>query len=331
MSKAAKDIIFFGLMGLMVGLLPAMLAAGAWMTWRYGGDITQIDMFTYWNLSPFKDGTWGEPFQTGSYIGLGVLAVFTIGSGILGYRPQLTSHGSARWAREDELRRDKMTAQFKDVKGPIVAKLGKPKRSASFLSSTDIPHYLIAAPTGAGKGVGIVIPTLLTYTGSVICLDVKGENFELTSRRRQELGDRIFKFSPYDSDGRTHRYNPLDIISEAPARRRYTEARRLASNLIIAKSKSAEGFLEGAREIFAATVVYAIEQKKPTIGGVLDLLSQEGEAHQNFARMSEKAKASESISLFNRMAAISDLTISEVTQLPFTSLSHQTTLILCHH
>ena len=74
--------------------------------------------------------------------------------------------------------------RFSKLSGPIFAKLGSPRSGAPFVTSADIPHALICAPTGSGKGVGIVIPTLLTYGGSIICLDVKGENFAATSRHR---------------------------------------------------------------------------------------------------------------------------------------------------
>jgi type IV secretion system protein VirD4 len=68
-------------------------------------------------------------------------------------------------------------------------------------------HSLVVAPTGAGKGVGIVIPSLLTYPGSTVVLDVKGGNYEKTAGRRQQLGDRVFKFAPYAKDRHRHRYN----------------------------------------------------------------------------------------------------------------------------
>jgi hypothetical protein len=52
-------------------------------------------------------------------------------------------------------------------------------------------HILTVAPTGAGKGVGAVIPNLLTYQGSAFVLDIKGENFRVTARARAEMGHDI--------------------------------------------------------------------------------------------------------------------------------------------
>jgi type IV secretion system protein VirD4 len=73
---------------------------------------------------------------------------------------------------------------------------------------------LLAAPTRSGKGVGIVIPNLLTYNGSMVVLDIKQENFDLTSGFRQKHGQEVFLFNPFAEDGRSHRWNPLSYISK---------------------------------------------------------------------------------------------------------------------
>lgn len=309
MNKTAADILVYGGVGLIVGSVPAVVAAGACALWLSGFNVTNVELGTIFQFVPWKTGSM-EPFQTAILAGGGFWLVFILAAIAVGYRPPLTSHGTARWAEERDLKKARLVAPIADVQGPIFAKFGAPKQKASYLTSTEIPHSLIAAPTGSGKGVGIVIPTLLTYNGSVVCLDVKGENFEKTSRHRAYVGDQVFKFAPYDKHGRTHRYNPIDIVRQADNRRRFTEARRLASSLIIAKSKSAEGFLEGAREIFAASVVFALEQGTPTIAAVHDLISQQGEAHKNFENMASKAHAPESVSIFNRMASTDIRTLS---------------------
>nr|WP_255612209.1 type IV secretory system conjugative DNA transfer family protein [Ruegeria sp. SCSIO 43209] len=94
-------------------------------------------------------------------------------------------------------------------KGFVCGKLGAPTSKAEFISSTTIPHVMMVAPTRAGKGVGFVIPNLLSFAGSVVVLDVKGENFEKTARLRALNGDEVYRFSPFDWANATHRYNPL--------------------------------------------------------------------------------------------------------------------------
>ncbi|AOK37147.1 type IV secretory system conjugative DNA transfer family protein [Burkholderia cenocepacia] len=73
---------------------------------------------------------------------------------------------------------------------------------------------LLAAPARSGKGVGIVIPNLLTYSDSVVVLDIKQENFRLTAGFRRAHGQAVYLFNPFAEDGRTHRYNPLSVIAD---------------------------------------------------------------------------------------------------------------------
>jgi type IV secretion system protein VirD4 len=73
---------------------------------------------------------------------------------------------------------------------------------------------LLAAPARSGKGVGIVVPNLLSYPDSVVVLDIKQENFNLTAGYRRANGHDVYLFSPFAEDGRTHRYNPLSAISD---------------------------------------------------------------------------------------------------------------------
>ena len=62
-------------------------------------------------------------------------------------------------------------------------------------------HILTCAPTGAGKGVGGVIPNLLDYPGSAFVLDFKGENYAVTARARRELGHQVILVDPFGITG----------------------------------------------------------------------------------------------------------------------------------
>ncbi|CAM2197888.1 type IV secretion system protein VirD4 [Paraburkholderia kururiensis] len=73
---------------------------------------------------------------------------------------------------------------------------------------------LLAAPARSGKGVGIVIPNLLSYPDSVVVLDIKRENYALTAGFRRAHGQDVYLFDPFAEDARTHRYNPLSAISD---------------------------------------------------------------------------------------------------------------------
>lgn len=65
-------------------------------------------------------------------------------------------------------------------------------------------HVIALAPTRSGKGVGLVIPTLLSWEHSVVVLDIKGENWALTSGWRHENGHKVLRWDPTDAnEGRT--------------------------------------------------------------------------------------------------------------------------------
>jgi type IV secretion system protein VirD4 len=74
-------------------------------------------------------------------------------------------------------------------------------------------HIGLFAPTRAGKGVAVIIPTCLTWNGSMVANDPKGELYQLTSwYRKNKLGQLIFKFDPTCMDGTAARINVLDFV-----------------------------------------------------------------------------------------------------------------------
>ncbi len=74
-------------------------------------------------------------------------------------------------------------------------------------------HLITIAPTGAGKGVGCIIPALLRHDGPVIVIDPKGENTAVAARRRREMGDEVIVLDPMGlTGGPTGSLNPLDLI-----------------------------------------------------------------------------------------------------------------------
>ena len=311
MPSALRDLAGLAAIGAVVGAMLGVLAAGAHATWQFGGDISQVGLATFFTHNPWAGGG-SQDFQTG----LLIIAMSTIASAFAlagaGYRPRRTSKGSAQWATKADLRVASLLTDLAGVRGPIYGKLGVPGAREVFVTSTDIPHSIIVAPTGSGKGVGVVIPTLLTYAGSVICLDLKGENFQLTARRRQAMGDRVIKFAPYDPHGRTHRYNPLTPVIEAHPRSRYTAARRVAAALITADGNG-RNFLEGAREIFAATAMLVLERGTPTLGAMYDALAEQGEAYAVFRRHAQEVQSQTAQKVFRWAGGLDSRILSSYT------------------
>lgn len=107
------------------------------------------------------------------------------------------TYGSARWARPDEVK-------AAGLLGPDGVVLGRHERD--YLRHDGPEHVLCFAPTRSGKGVGLVVPSLLTWPGSAIVHDIKGENWQLTAGYRARHG-RVLLFDPTNT--KSAAYNPL--------------------------------------------------------------------------------------------------------------------------
>jgi len=75
------------------------------------------------------------------------------------------------------------------------------------------PHLLTCAPTGSGKGRCCAVPALLEYPGQVVAIDIKGELYGCTHRRRREMGHQVIKLDPFRVvDSTTDGFNPLEMF-----------------------------------------------------------------------------------------------------------------------
>lgn len=108
-----------------------------------------------------------------------------------------STYGSARWATPADIRRAGLHA----ANGLILGRLGK-----RYLRHAGADHVIAFAPTRSGKGVGLVVPTLLSWTGSALIHDIKGENWQLTSLWRSRFS-RCIRFDP--TSLASARFNPL--------------------------------------------------------------------------------------------------------------------------
>ena len=106
-------------------------------------------------------------------------------------------------------------------------------------------NLITIAPAGAGKGAGVVIPNLLTYPGSVVVTDPKGENYMVTARTRKRMGQAVFCLDPFDvcKGERKARLNPLDLIDPS-SHDVMDDAKVLADTLILrsGQEKDSERF-----------------------------------------------------------------------------------------
>ncbi|HBP1854992.1 conjugal transfer protein TraG [Pseudomonas aeruginosa] len=109
----------------------------------------------------------------------------------------VTTYGSARWAETADIRKAGLTQ-------PAGVFLGLHRDQ--YLRHEGPEHVLTFAPTRSGKGVGLVVPTLLSWPASVVVHDIKGENWTLTAGWRSRFSHCLL-FNP--TDAKSAAYNPL--------------------------------------------------------------------------------------------------------------------------
>lgn len=178
----------------------------------------------------------------------------------------------------------------------------------------------IVAPTGRGKGVGFVIPNLLTYKGSAVVLDVKGENFRETSRFRASMGDKVFRFAPTDWDRPTHRYNPLARIAAMTNPDRQQMELKLTAKLFLqTDNEKLSGLLAGGIDLFVAAGLLAFERGMPTIGEIYRITASGGDKQKEYFKRALEVKNTSAKLIFERMASTNNDTLTSYLSLLMTS------------
>ncbi|MHB8225384.1 type IV secretory system conjugative DNA transfer family protein [Acidithiobacillus sp.] len=133
-------------------------------------------------------------------------------------------HGSAHWATREEVERMSLLPDTKKKSDRICYVGGyKEGKALMYLRHDGTEHIIAFAPTRSGKGVGLVLPTLLGgWKESVVVHDIKGENYALTAGYRRKMGSKVLKFNPgfatENDDDVNHEeaqnchFNPLEEI-----------------------------------------------------------------------------------------------------------------------
>lgn len=174
-------------------------------------------------------------------------------------------HGAARFARESEIRR----AGFRARDGIVLG-----KRGGRFLTFGGSEHCIVEAPTRSGKGVGIVIPNLLSWQESVVVLDVKRENWDATAGFRKKYGQAVYLFNPTDPEGRTARYNPLGYIDRTDPDQVVIELQKIATMLFVPPERGEPFWTDSARTAFVGVGAYLAVADQPfTIGSIYRLMT----------------------------------------------------------
>lgn len=193
-------------------------------------------------------------------------------------RAPSTSHGSAAWDDGADLLGPALGGTGVAIGRPLTGMAPVPARAArqtarsvpSVLRFGDEGHLLTVAPTRSGKGVGAVIPNLLTYPGSVLVTDPKGENYAVTRAQRQALGQEVIALDPFEiTDAPRLGFNPLDMID--PAGPDVSDDAMLLADMLVVADFTGGGGEAGfwdneARALIAGFILYVAVKERGAAG-----------------------------------------------------------------
>ena len=194
------------------------------------------------------------------------ILAFVFRKEILEYTPikkDTSVYGDAHWASKREV----IKAGMANKRGLLMGQ--HPFKKGKFLITDihDYQHTLLFAPTGSGKGVGFAIPNCVFWEESLVCHDIKLENFNASAGwRENHLKQTVYCWVPADIEGKSHCYNPMEWISNKPGQM-VDDVQKLA-NILLPKQ---EFWTNEARTLLVGIVLYLIAdpQKPKTFGEVV--------------------------------------------------------------
>lgn len=278
-TSSATKILWGQIIVVSIVALLFVWAATQWVAFRLGfqpqlgAPLTALfglpiyrpwQVFTWWY---WYDAYAPRVFMEGAAIaGAGGIAAIAVAILLSVLRAReasdVTTYGSARWASPKDITAAGLFAED----GVVLGRLDK-----RYLRHDGPEHVLCFAPTRSGKGVGLVIPSLLTWPGSAIVHDIKGENWQLTSGWRARFG-RVLLFDP--TNAASAAYNPL--LEVRRGEREVRDVQNIADILVDPEGqlerrnhweKTSHSLLVGA----ILHVLYA--EKDKTLAGVAAFLS----------------------------------------------------------
>ena len=213
---------------------------------------------------------------------------------------KLTTHGTAQWADKEEIKK----MDIINNNNGIV--LGRDKHNRTLIDNGD-GNAMVIAPTRTGKGVSIIIPTLLTWQGSCVINDIKGENYEFTSEYRSKiLKNKILKFEPTAVEGSCC-YNPLNEI-RIKTIYEYQDAHAIAEIIMTSsKSEDLDHWHRSGLNFLTGMIIYVLYEEKYNTkdrqANLSDIINEinDGETHDKKFNRIKKKKFPKYENIFNEI------------------------------
>ena len=217
----------------------------------------------------------------------GVMVYFILSWARTAMSKKQNIHGTSRWANAKDIRavglledsgvvmgqRENARVDYTMTNGSVKLSL---RRASNILRHSGQTSTIMFAPTRSGKGVSSVIPTCLDYPHSLITIDPKGENFNITAGWRRKFSH-VLRLSPVSND--TLKFNILDELREDCA---YRDASMIADILTSPADGKVDGgskhWVDTAKDLLTGTILHVkfSDYQDKSLCGVLNFLSQAG-------------------------------------------------------
>lgn len=254
-------------------LVAASVGATQTFAWRVhyspslGGNWRHL--YPPWRIVQWQ-GWWAEPLRhelslawgAGTMImGGGALLLLGLQTGLRNSSRSLDSlHGSAKWAEREHLQQ----AGLLVAEGVYVGSWVDDKGRTTYLRHNGQEHVLTFAPTRSGKGVGLVIPSLLAWTQSAVVADLKGELWALTAGwRKRHANQKVLRFEPASLTGSVC-WNPLDEI-RLGTEHEVGDVQNLATLLVDPNGKGIEDkdhWAKTSQALFVGVILHVLYRAK---------------------------------------------------------------------
>lgn len=215
----------------------------------------------YWELGGAYPVDFRIAVSYGMAVAAAMLLVYVIVSRILSQSARGNSklHGTAHWATPREV---KSSGLLDNDDGVYVGAWKDKKGQFHYLRDNGPSHVLCFAPTRSGKGVGLVLPTLLSWKHSTVVSDLKGELWQLTSGwRKHHAGNVVLRFEPGSAES-CARWNPLDEVRLGTADES-GDIRNLTETIIDPLGKGLEDFwMQSAANLLQAVITHVLYKRE---------------------------------------------------------------------
>lgn len=288
-KKLKKKLLFFFIIFMFIFSLAAATQIFAKNTGYNRILGNYIEILEYKVYLPWKYISWSQKFSqkapkadqkaSSAMFGIMIFSLFII---IITNKEKkkLISHGSAEFASTEEIdlmglncNKEDVVKRYEESGMDLIYKektktpeeyyvdgviIGRDEKNRVLLDNGS-EHILLMAPTRSGKGVGVIIPTLLTWKGSCVVNDIKGENWDLTAPYRRSIGQMVLKFMPTALTGSCS-YNPLaEVNLKTPTEQQ--EVRNIVE-IIIVPAPNDTFFAPSAINFLVGVILYVLYSKK---------------------------------------------------------------------